>query len=489
MAEHARLVAPHPEQTNWPHHKLQWGTVRASSLFSGDRRMEAETYLSSGFELRASIEGGAGAWQPLGDVADVWQPSRLKGILVSKGIGTPFLAATQVFDARPVPRKWLAVERTTEAESRYVMPGQILVTRSGSVGRTTVAYSAHEHTLISDDLLRVDARDECLKGWIYAYLLTPQSRAVMTGEQYGHIIKHLETTHLLGLPVPHVDDATAAKMNNHLNRVLQLRNDGHILAIEAEKHFERALGTVDISDWGEQGFIVRASRALFTGRHRLEASVFNPGIQTIRAHLAVNGKGFTTLRESSFDVWVPGRYKRIPSDSGVVYRDSADILEVSPDLTKRFVDTGFGDNYGGRVEAGWILIPSSGQVYGIIGTAVLASDALHGQVVSNHVIRIAPRADAAIRAGYLVTALSHPMLGRPLVKALAFGSSVPEIAPDDIADLEVVRLEDRDEGIIADLAEAAAKARAESDILERQMAAEAEAIITSFTAPPSLHLV
>ena len=66
---------------------------------------------------------------------------------------------------------------------------------------------------------------------------------------------------------------------------------------------------------------------------------------------------------------VPGRYKRIPAEDGVIYRDSADLLEVYPDLTKRFADCRFGDEFGGRVRNGWILIPCSGQVYGIIGTA------------------------------------------------------------------------------------------------------------------------
>ena len=126
------------------------------------------------------------------------------------------------------------------------------------------------------------------------------------------------------------------------------------------------------------------------------------------------------------------------------------------------------------------MVPSSGQVYGIIGSATLATQALDNQVVSNHVIRIAPKREPSIRVGYLVTALSHLKWGRPLVKSLAFGSSVPEIDPADLARFKIVRLSRETESAIADLAEGSANARAEADILEREIAKDAAKIIDRF---------
>ena len=54
-------------------------------------------------------------------MANVWQPSRLKGIQVGPDFGTPFLAATQVFDIRPVPRKWLAIDQIDDAASLFTL--------------------------------------------------------------------------------------------------------------------------------------------------------------------------------------------------------------------------------------------------------------------------------------------------------------------------------------------------------------------------------
>ena len=74
----------------------------------GERRMEAETFLSRGYGIRVAIKSQTG-WVAFSTRARVWQPSRLKGIQVSAEVGTPFLSATQVFNVHPRPRKWLAL--------------------------------------------------------------------------------------------------------------------------------------------------------------------------------------------------------------------------------------------------------------------------------------------------------------------------------------------------------------------------------------------
>jgi hypothetical protein len=99
-------------------------------------------------------------------------------------------------------------------------------------------------------------------------------------------------------------------------------------------------------------------------------------------------------------------------------------------------------------------------------------------------MRFRPRDDFKIKPGYLVTALSHPLFGRPVVKSLAYGSSIPELDVADLVNLKIVRLKPSDEDAIADLAEASAKARAAADLLEREIARDASDIIERFIAKP-----
>jgi hypothetical protein len=443
--------------------------------------MEAENYLGSGFALRQAIARRSDGWLPMEEVARVTQPSRLKGILVSPEYGVPYLAATQVYDFRPVPRKWLSLMRTESAQTRFVSVGDIMVTRSGAVGRATLARKPHLKTIISDDLLRVDAREQSWHGWIYAYLRTHQARAMMTAERYGHIIKHLEVKHLEGLPIPDIDSNTRRKFNEKAQRILELRDRAYDLTLEAEARFTAALGDVKRLDFGEHGFSVSSIEGLNQGRRRLDAWPNTPAVRAIRKHLEKRGAEMIGLKDAGFHVWLPTRFQRVPARDGVELLDSSDLFEVNPDISKKIADLDFGDPFNGRVEAGWVLLSRSGQVYGLNGSVVISTNAYHGKVVSDHIIRIRPTERRQVPVGYLFTALSHPRLGRPVVKSLAYGSSVPEIDPSDVEQLRIVRIDEREEKAISILAETAAALAADADLLEREIASDGEAIVLELT--------
>lgn len=68
------------------------------------------------------------------------------------------------------------------------------------------------------------------------------------------------------------------------------------------------------------------------------------------------------------------------------------------------------------------------------------------------------------------------------MKSLPYGSSIPEIEVADVEQLEVVRLNAANENAIADMAEEASALRARADILENEIAADAEATLDRFIA-------
>ncbi len=83
--------------------------------------------------------------------------------------------------------------------------------------------------MISHDLLRVEPKRPAWWGWLYAYLRSPQARAMMTSVRYGHIIKHLEESHLNGLPVPLPRDNLLASFQEKVGAILAARNRAHDL--------------------------------------------------------------------------------------------------------------------------------------------------------------------------------------------------------------------------------------------------------------------
>lgn len=479
MAVRARLSPPQEFRTEWPWHSVRSASLKASLLFRSERRLEAGAYLGEGYATRLAVESKSSGWTSLSTVARTWQPSRLKGIQIGSEHGTPFLTATQVYDVRPTPRKWLSIDRTHDHVSRFVGSGQILVTCSGNVGRATLAHETTRDILVSHDLLRIDAKDRDWWGWIYAYLRAPTVRKMMKAAEYGHIIKHLETHHLDSLPILRVDGRKRARFGAKAKEILDLRDRAYALTVEAERLFEEGFGTFEATDLGETGFSSSAS-SMFGRRRRLDAWHHNPGVKALEAHLATRAKGWNRIVELGFEVWLPTRFRRIAARGGVDFLDSSDLFEINPDVTKRIAERDFGDPHNGRVVRGWILLARSGQIYALNGSAMVSGPRHEDKVISDHVIRIAPR-EPQCRLGYLLVAMSHPTLGRPRVKALPYGSSIPEIEVEDVQDFSIPRSDERVEADVADLVEEASRLRDRADELETRLAESADAELARFT--------
>jgi type I restriction enzyme, S subunit len=479
MANRPNLSPPPPKRNVSAWHTAKIISLPADLLMHGDRRLEGETYLSGGYGIRLALEARPQGLLRLRDLARVWQPSRLKGIQVSPGFGTPFLAATQVFDLRPVPRKFLALERTDNLVERFVTPGMILVTRSGSVGRATLAHKGHENTIVSDDLLRIQPLEPGSWGWLYAYLRAPQVRAMMNSVQYGHIIKHLEVAHLGALPIPALRPALLADFEKRVKRLLAMRDEVYTLVGEAEDLFAAAIGPVVPLENPEVGFSVPSTQVL-NNRGRFEASFYTPGVSAILARFAENKFVVEPLSEVTERVWWMNRFKRVFGREGTPYMSADEIFALNPTITKWVVieQAVNADDY--FVKSGWLVMARSGQIYGLNGSVALMTKMHEKLFLSDDLVRIIP--NHKIRPGYLHAALMHPKLGQPLVKRYAYGTSIPHMDPEDIATFPVVRLGKTREDAIADLMERAASVRAEADELENEIAAAAEAILDRFLA-------
>jgi hypothetical protein len=474
MALRARLAAPPlPPNTRWPWHTLKCGEVTAAQFVRGDRRLDAETYLSSGFGIRLSIERRSAGWTTFGELGRLWAPPRIKQVFVDREFGVPYLNTSQVFDIRPTARKFLALQKTSKAESRLAKQGTILVMASASPGRTTLVTGAHENAFISHHFMRVEPREHAMAGWVYAFLRSRQGQAMMSGSQYASIIRHIEPHHVAALPIPIVADFIAKDFNSRMDRVLELRNASFNLAEQADALFARVIGPITPAQ-NDYGFVVSAAD-LMLGRRRFEAAYHTPAA----ASLFATFRRCERLRDLTEKVWWMPRFKRFYGDEGIPYLSADELFAINPDENKRILVNPNDNHREYFVDAGWIVMACSGQVYGLNGAAVLTTTSHTNTFFSHDLIRIVVDR-SRIRSGYLLVALTHRTHGRPLLIRAAYGTSIPHLDPGDVAEFPVVRLDDDTEGEIADLAEASAKARADADLLERDIAHDATAIIQRF---------
>ena len=77
MAERARLIpTPQTPREQWPYHKLKARAVPVALAVTGDRRLDGEAYLTSGFGIRRAIEAKATGYDRLSNYLSLIHISR-----------------------------------------------------------------------------------------------------------------------------------------------------------------------------------------------------------------------------------------------------------------------------------------------------------------------------------------------------------------------------------------------------------------------------
>lgn len=112
--------------------------------------------------------------------------------------------------------KLLDLGKASERRKRYILRhtmrrGQILVTRSGTIGRLIYTTDAHDGHIGSDDLIRVEIADEPLRFYVLGFLKTKLGQDQMKRNEYGTIQQHLEPRHVREIVVPIPDDTNIIK--------------------------------------------------------------------------------------------------------------------------------------------------------------------------------------------------------------------------------------------------------------------------------------
>lgn len=105
-----------------------------------------------------------------------------------------------------------------------VYRGDIVITRSGSIGRVAYITASKNNAIVSDDLIRVRIPDESLRLYVFAYLQTQYARDQMLRNEYGAVQQHLEPEHIRNILVPIPDDeAIFRERVTRVRRSIRLR--------------------------------------------------------------------------------------------------------------------------------------------------------------------------------------------------------------------------------------------------------------------------
>lgn len=125
---------------------------------------------------------------------------------------TPYLTANGALELRRFSIKWIDSAKANAQQKAYmellkVKEGDILITRSGTIGKVTYATKdLAENYLVSDDLVRIRVQDANLRAYLVAYFCSKTAQSLMLLDEYGSVQQHLQPRHIQEMLIPVPDD-------------------------------------------------------------------------------------------------------------------------------------------------------------------------------------------------------------------------------------------------------------------------------------------
>lgn len=460
-------------------------SIGLSEVLGRGKRLDASYYDAEGRRIRQIIADCPYPKIPLygenGFAKNVFYLSRFRRIFVNNGI--PIFTASHILDFNPRPDKFISRRTKANIEELVLKEGQIVVTRSGSIGFCSIVTGVLKGKIFSDDLIRIECDNPNDTGYVYAFLKTSIGHKLLTTNNYGSVITHIEPEHLEKVTIPNFPDDIKRGIHVNIMTAFKLRDDAYELLRSADELLvERlnlpSLESLKIKYLSAEPDLRSFSVKISEWKHRFDGSFHIPIITEIVKQLERCPAELTFLGDKriSKKIFLPGRFKRVyvSEDYGAPFLSGGDILQFDPKkekyLSKKHHDKRINEQL--VLHENMILVTRSGTV----GNTILVPEHLTGWVANEHILRIIPNEET--NAGYIYAFLASDY-GRELVKRFTYGSVVDEIGEDQLASVEFPLPSRKIQDEIGNLVLEAKRKYSEAYAIEKATIRKVEEIILS----------
>ena len=431
---------------------LKYGSVSIAQMVSNGHRYDASAYnIEAMNALRRVKRNRFGYVQLLGQngfIRDAFVGSRFKRIYTENPCDIPFFLPSDIENVYPKASKYISSKTDTDIESLRVKTNMLLMSVSGTIGKTAIVRNRLDNCVFSHDLLRVYFKGKYDLGYVYAFLNTEAGLLILQSNNYGAVIDHIEPEHLANVPIPNAPEELKKVIHSLIVESYDLRDKSNDLIDEAQALLYKELQLPDINtikgknyveDRGFKNYVVKVSQL----NGRLDGSYHIPEVEEIIKVISKNAAEVTTLGDKriSSDVILPGRFKRIyvDKDHGVPFFGGKQLLSLNPTNIKYLSLTHHGD----RIEKQLLLEKNMCAVTcsGTIGKVMIVPNHWEGWTLNQHVMRIKPTSDNV--AGYIYAWLDSPY-AKPLIVRNTYGAVVDEIDDNQLSTVAIPLLKNKD---------------------------------------------
>lgn len=410
-------------------------------------RLEGNFYGSKGREARRGLEKCKWPIVRLDDgfVKNAYYLGRFKRIYVDESSGIPFLLPSQITDIYPKAVRFLSPKTNIDTNKTRVKRGQVLLTRSGTIGAVSYVSETLHNQSVSDDVIRIELK-EC-PGYVYAYFKSETGRSLIETNNYGAVVKHIEPHHLDNVLIPDPPPILKHEIHNLIEHSFRLRDESNDLLDEAQAILKEALSLPDMQTlksrakaFDDAVDFTNWSVPLSGLDERADGSYHIPLISVIEDHLNGYAKEVTRVGDDrvSQSIVLPGRFKRhyVDEDNGIVFFGGKQLYELDPSNKKYLSRMKHSDRVRNDLEirTNTILITRSGT----IGKVTIAPEHWNNWIPNEHIVRLFPATDEI--AGYLFAWLSSEY-AFPLITRYTYGAVVDEIDNKQVSQVSVPLLQ------------------------------------------------
>ncbi len=428
---------------------LKWASVVVREIVEKDYRLEASVYDIEGRQARQHLEKGK--WEVVrlcGEkgLVTAYHGIRFKRIYVEKS-DFPIYQPAQANDLYPRPSAYISDLTQTDIDALRVKRGQVLLTCSGTIGNCTYVRNTLDNLIFSHDLIRIESKE--YNGFIYAFLKSKIGRLLITTNNYGAVVKHIEPKHLNHIPIPNPPPILKQEIHNLIEESFKLRDESNELMDEAQVLLKETLQLPDIENLQERAeqfdktarilnYSVLSSESI----DRLDGSYYVPIVKAIEQHIEKMAKEILKVGDNqiSQSVTLPGRFKRVyvEEGNGIVFFSGKDILELDPSDKKYLSFSQHAQKIKNElvIKEGMILVTSSGTV----ANTTFVPKHWDGWAMTHDIIRLVPANNEI--SGYLYAWLSSPY-ARELISRFAYGAVVRHLEKEHLLRVSVPLLNDK----------------------------------------------
>jgi type I restriction enzyme, S subunit len=187
-------------------------TVRAAIGDGSEYRLDAHFYNPTAQLAVANIRKGRSEVKIVGDVTErVFFCNRFTRTFVDRDHGIPYLAGKDIVQIRPTDLSYLSRSQTNDLDLYRLQKGWLLMTCSGTIGRTCLVWKNFEEFVGTHDLIRIvpDA-SKIDGGYLYAFLSSAYGKQQVLRYRHGSVIDHVtpEQVQRVLIPLPSRKDQT-----------------------------------------------------------------------------------------------------------------------------------------------------------------------------------------------------------------------------------------------------------------------------------------